>query len=106
MASKEIVKEIKDCLEKEMGLDLTGTSCDSPFYYEDRPYTDDGGKVHFRIPCCYLSSKNTYGYYDEERPDLSKGFYIDNAHLKDLIEKYPEEFWLDECCDCCGCGDW
>ena len=104
MASKEIKQEIKDCLEKEMGLDLTSSHCDSPYYYEDR--MDCPEKTTFRIPCCYLSNKNIYGYYDEERPDLSKGFYVDNEHLRELIEKYPEEFWLDKCCECCGCGDW
>lgn len=101
MATKQIILEIKDCLEKEMGMDLAGSSADSPFYDEIPE-----GRAHFRIPCCYLSHQNTYGYYDEERPDFLNGFYVDNEHLRKLIKEYPEEFWIDECCDCCGCGDW
>lgn len=105
MNIEKVVLKVKKCLTEEMKLDLTSSRAGNPYYYtkEESKYNEG---CRFTIPCCCLGKGNAYGYYDDPPHKEGEPFNIDNPHLKELIEKYPKLFNLEDCSYCCGCGDW
>lgn len=63
-----------------------------------RIYIYNNSIIRIRACTYYENINYTYGEnWDCEGPDLD---------LKEYLDKYPDLVEIEECYDCCGCGDW